>query len=132
MDLKRLMALMKAVSGKSQEIELYDAELYPLKDGRYIQEDGTAGYNAGYAATIAYIPCEAAAGKKVSLNKRPAYGNAPCIAFYSDSNTTSFISAEKNNGESDNPWVVDVPDTAKYVRISTLSGAEGISLKVVS
>jgi hypothetical protein len=130
MDLKTLI-MLKAASTQTEEIELYDAEKYPITDGRFIKDDGTAGYNAQYAATLGYIPCDVAAGKKVSLNKRPAYGTAPCIAFYTDSNTSSFISAEKNNGESENPWVVDVPETAKYVRISTLAGAEGLSLKVV-
>jgi xanthine dehydrogenase iron-sulfur cluster and FAD-binding subunit A len=129
MNLKQLLAL-KASSGGSS-IELYDAELYPITNGRYIKNDGTAGYNANYAATIGYIPCEVAKGKKISLNKRPAYGTLPCIAFYTDSNTTAFISAEANNGGSENPWVVDVPQTAKYVRFSTLADAEDLSLKVV-
>jgi hypothetical protein len=129
MNLKQLLALKASSGGGS--IELYDAELYPITNGRYIKNDGTAGYNANYAATLGYIPCEVAEGKKISLNKRPSYGTLPCIAFYTDSNTTAFISAEANNGGSENPWVVDVPQTAKYVRFSTLADAEDLSLKVV-
>lgn len=129
MNLKTLLFIKSASGGGS--IELYDSELYPITNGRFIQNDGTAGYNTNYAATIGYIPCEVAAGKKISLNKRPVYGTAPCIAFYTDSNTTAFISAEKNNGESENPWVVDVPATAKYVRFTTLKDATDLSLKVV-
>lgn len=109
-------------------VELYDAELYPITNGRYVAQDGTIGWNSGCAATLKFIPCEVAAGKKISLNKRPAGKTVPCIAFYSDSDEVHFISAEKNNGATQNPWNVDVPATAKYVRISTLAGATDLSL----
>ncbi len=131
MDLKKLIWL-KTVTGKIADIELYDAELYPLTNGRYIDDTGGINYNAGCAATAGYIPCEVAAGKKISLNNRPAGKTVPCIAFYTATSGDNFISAEKNNGETEDPWVVDVPATAKYVRISTLKDAEGLSLKVVS
>ena len=126
----RKLIFLKTLSGGAEDQELYDETLYPITNGRFIQSDGTAGYNSNYAATIGYIPCEVAAGKKISLNKRPLYGTTPCIAFYTDSKTTAFISAEANNGASENPWVVDVPATAKYVRFSTLSGATDLSLIV--
>jgi len=108
--------------------ELYDAELYPITNGRYIDNTGDVSWNSGCAATIGFIPCEIAAGKKLLLNKRPSGRTVPCIAFYYSAEKGGFISAVKNNGETVDPWIVDVPANAKYVRISTLAGATDLSL----
>lgn len=127
----RLCPKQSNTSRKKLFIELYDAELYPITNGRYIDETGGVNWNSGFAATTGYIPCEVAAGKKISLNKRPSGGNVPCIAFYSATTGGGFISAVKNNGETVDPWIVDVPANAKYVRISTLPDATDLSLIVL-
>lgn len=88
---------------------LYDVNVYPLTNGRYINK-GSGGYTSGaaYAATEDYIPVSHLRGLTINLNHIPG-GSNPGMAFYDESHT--YISGDKGDE-------ITVPSTASYMRFT--------------
>ena len=111
---------------------LWDETTYPLTENRYVNANtGALSSSNGFGAS-AYIPCEFLQGKTITLNQRPS-GSTPGFAFYSDKSVSSYISGEKNDNEtSGEPWTVTVPNTAKYMRFTTLLRFENVQIELGS
>lgn len=110
---------------------LYDAEKYPLTDGKWINTiQGESTSDTPYSCTLDYIPCDKLQGKTLTLNKRPG-GTNPGVAFYSTKGVSGFISGVKNNDATPNtPMTFEVPSTANYMRFTVPSGATDIQIEI--
>lgn len=116
---------------KDTSDELYNETLFPLTSGWINGGDGASGSGSSYKKTSDFVPCARAAGKQITLNKRPGGGN-PGFGFYSDASASSFISGEKNlAAEAGTPWTITVPATAKFMRFTVpASDSTNISVKI--
>lgn len=126
-------AIPITISGKN----IYNAGKYPLQPNKLIY--GVSGENSGksangsaYAAVLDFIPCSDLRGKTLTLNKRPD-GNKTGIAFYSDTNESSFVAGVNNsNGTPNTPINFVVPNNAAYMRFCVPNNADEIQIEIGS
>ena len=74
---------------------------------------------AQVASSPTFMMCGFLAGQTVTLNVRPP-GQDPGIAFYTNATTSGYISGYTNSmATSPTHWTFDIPQNAKYMRITT-------------
>jgi hypothetical protein len=98
---------------------LYNAGLYPMKDGIYINGTNGAeggGTNATLCGVRDYIPCENLIGKTITIS--PVSGNTAGVAFYDEQKV--YVLGVPHSLEKKGYITVTVPENAHYYRFSSV------------